>query len=65
MHFFEQVAVYGEEREIVGVIRGSIKTVTSGKEASNGVPVYEKLAYILGLRVSPTHRSLSHSSLSL
>ncbi|PSR89364.1 N-acetyltransferase HLS1-like [Actinidia chinensis var. chinensis] len=52
------VAVYREETELVGVIRGSIKTVTSGKEASNGVPVYEKLAYILGLRVSPTHRRL-------
>ncbi|XP_057514703.1 probable N-acetyltransferase HLS1 [Actinidia eriantha] len=52
------VAVYGEDREIVGVIRGSIKTVTSGKKASNGVPVHEKLAYILGLRVSPTHRRL-------
>ncbi|KAI8544188.1 hypothetical protein RHMOL_Rhmol08G0276500 [Rhododendron molle] len=51
------VAEYGE-REIVGVIRGSIKTVTNGKKTANGVPCFEKLAYILGLRVSTTHRRL-------
>ncbi|KAA8522605.1 hypothetical protein F0562_013034 [Nyssa sinensis] len=55
-----------EEREIVGMIRGCIKTVTCGKKLSrNGknskdstkhLPVYTKLAYILGLRVSPSHR---------
>ncbi|XP_038694871.1 probable N-acetyltransferase HLS1 [Tripterygium wilfordii] len=46
------VAEYGEGG-IVGVIRGCIKTVT------RGVPsVYVRLAYILGLRVSPTHRRL-------
>lgn len=50
-----QVAEYGEA-EIVGVIRGCVKTVTRGNS------VYVKLAYILGLRVSPTHRfSLSLS----
>ncbi|KAG2729476.1 hypothetical protein I3760_01G251600 [Carya illinoinensis] len=43
------VAEYGEA-EIVGVIRGCVKTVTRGNS------VYVKLAYILGLRVSPTHR---------
>ncbi|XP_028127380.1 probable N-acetyltransferase HLS1 [Camellia sinensis] len=54
------VAEYGEEREIVGVIRGCVKTVTSGRKASTSedVPSYVKLAYILGLRVSPTHRRL-------
>lgn len=57
----------GEEREIVGVIRGCIKTVTcgkkqprSGKNDSNDnlklLLIYTKLAYILGLRVSPSHR---------
>ncbi|GMI81987.1 CONSTITUTIVE PHOTOMORPHOGENIC 3, HOOKLESS 1, UNUSUAL SUGAR RESPONSE 2 [Hibiscus trionum] len=46
------VAEYGEEREIVGVIRGCIKTVTRGHS------VYVKLAYILGLRVAPSHRRL-------
>ncbi|KAH9667469.1 putative N-acetyltransferase HLS1 [Citrus sinensis] len=46
------VAEYGEEKEIVGVIRGCVKTVTTG--GSNFV----KLAYLLGLRVSPTHRRL-------
>ena len=55
-----------EEREIVGMIRGCIKTVTCGKKLSRSgkdshdptkpVPVYTKLAYILGLRVSPSHR---------
>ncbi|CAK7336308.1 unnamed protein product [Dovyalis caffra] len=38
--------------EIVGVIRACVKTVTRG---SSG---YVKLAYILGLRVSPSHRRL-------
>ncbi|CAB4272960.1 unnamed protein product [Prunus armeniaca] len=42
------VAEYGEN-EIVGVIRGCVK------EATRGNSVFVKLAYILGLRVSPTH----------
>ncbi|XP_065868137.1 probable N-acetyltransferase HLS1 isoform X2 [Euphorbia lathyris] len=45
------VAEYGERREIVGVIRACIKTVTRGNSSS-----YVKLGYILGLRVSPFHR---------
>nr|GMD98685.1 probable N-acetyltransferase HLS1 [Ipomoea batatas] len=50
--------------EIVGMIRGCIKTVTCGKKLSrNGknshpLPVYAKVAYILGLRVSPFHRRM-------
>ncbi|KAK1291702.1 hypothetical protein QJS10_CPB17g02330 [Acorus calamus] len=40
------------EGEIVGVIRGCIKTVTS----RNGC--LTKLAYLLGLRVSPSHRRM-------
>lgn len=63
-----QVAEMGEEKEIVGMIRGCIKTVTCGKKLSRAaktntnneptkpVPVYTKIAYILGLRVSPSHR---------
>ncbi|KAG6783210.1 hypothetical protein POTOM_012654 [Populus tomentosa] len=47
------VAECGEGGEMAGVIRACIKTVTRG---SSG---YVKLAYILGLRVSPSHRSLS------
>ncbi|KAL5576129.1 hypothetical protein UlMin_017828 [Ulmus minor] len=46
------VAEYGEEKEIVGVVRGCAKDVTSGNS------VFSNLAYILGLRVSPTHRML-------
>lgn len=69
-----QVAEMGEE--IVGMIRGCIKTVTCGKKLSRSgknlhstnnnadtfqatpkhAPVYTKVAYILGLRVSPSHR---------
>lgn len=58
-------------REIVGMIRGCIKTVTCGKKfsrISNGnkdrrptnpfLPIYTKLAYVLGLRVSPSHRRM-------
>ncbi|CAI9113866.1 OLC1v1014557C1 [Oldenlandia corymbosa var. corymbosa] len=51
------VAEYGYNREIVGVIRGCIKTVTTGKHC-NEFPVYVKLACVLGLRVSPAHRRL-------
>jgi len=53
----------GNERgEIVGMIRGCIKTVTCGKKhprpssKSKPLPVFAKVAYILGLRVSPSHR---------
>ncbi|XP_059645372.1 probable N-acetyltransferase HLS1 [Cornus florida] len=56
------VAEYGAEKEIGGVIRGCIKTVTRGKNDSSGFPLYVKLAYILGLRVSPTHRRLGIGS---
>ncbi|GAB4849051.1 Probable N-acetyltransferase hls1 [Ancistrocladus abbreviatus] len=56
-----------EKREIVGIIRGCIKTVTCGKKFSrNGknapdqpskpLPVFTKLAYVLGLRVSLSYR---------
>ncbi|CAL5197788.1 unnamed protein product [Lathyrus oleraceus] len=57
--------------ETVGMIRGCIKTVTCGKKIirqtkntkssesnSNHVPVFTKLAYVLGLRVSPNHRRM-------
>ncbi|XP_052182977.1 probable N-acetyltransferase HLS1 [Diospyros lotus] len=54
------VAEYGEGKAIVGVIRGCIKTVTNGRMASgdHDLPSYVRLAYILGLRVSPAHRKL-------
>ncbi|KAL8193698.1 hypothetical protein R6Q57_026390 [Mikania cordata] len=51
--------------EIVGMIRGCIKTVTCGRKLcrKNNFPpeprpVFTKLAYILGLRVSPSHRRM-------
>eukprot|EP01018_Ginkgo_biloba_P037090 Gb_28962 [translate_table: standard] len=66
------VAEFGPGKEIVGLIRGCIKTVACGKKLisdgsingenrngnGNAAPVYTKAAYILGLRVSPTHRRL-------
>ncbi|XP_014508070.1 probable N-acetyltransferase HLS1 [Vigna radiata var. radiata] len=65
--FLMLVAEIGQET--VGMIRGCIKIVTCGKKlhrhrkntsepASKQVPVYTKLAYILGLRVSPNHRRM-------
>ncbi|KAL5561359.1 hypothetical protein UlMin_031106 [Ulmus minor] len=60
--FLMLVAVMGPNKELVGVIRGCIKTVTCGqKKISSNIQDYEspfttKLAYILGLRVSPSHR---------
>lgn len=47
------------EKEIVGVIRGSIRTVTTGKKQvaeDQSAIEYVKVAYLLGLRVSPSHR---------
>lgn len=58
------VAEFGPKREIVGLIRGCIKTVACGNNNNNNmvgpvpVPVCTKTAYILGLRVSPTHRRM-------
>ncbi|CAJ1929320.1 unnamed protein product [Sphenostylis stenocarpa] len=64
--FLMLVAEIGEE--IVGMIRGCIKTVTCGKRVSRKgkqddsnakhVPVYTRVAYILGLRVSPNQRRM-------
>ncbi|KAK7406461.1 hypothetical protein VNO78_08087 [Psophocarpus tetragonolobus] len=63
--FLMLVAETGQE--IVGMIRGCIKTVTCGKRLSRNekhntnakqVPVYTKVAYILGLRVSPNQRRM-------
>ncbi|EPS59941.1 hypothetical protein M569_14864, partial [Genlisea aurea] len=47
------VGEIGAGREIVGIIRGCIKTVTFGRKGT-----FVKLGYILGLRVSPTYRRL-------
>ncbi|GAA0171482.1 acyltransferase [Lithospermum erythrorhizon] len=52
--------VVAEKKEIVGMIRGCIKTVTCGTKLCNdhSKPLSTKAAYILGLRVSPSHRRL-------
>ncbi|KFK30374.1 hypothetical protein AALP_AA7G252700 [Arabis alpina] len=65
--FLMLVAEMGtEKKEIVGMIRGCIKTVTCGQKIDLNThnpqndtvfkPLYTKLAYVLGLRVSPSHR---------
>ncbi|RWW43428.1 hypothetical protein BHE74_00050912 [Ensete ventricosum] len=57
-HAPDHVMLYGEKKEMVGVIRACIKMVTRGRAASSFLPAYVKIAYILGLRVSPFHRRL-------
>ncbi|XP_074308845.1 putative N-acetyltransferase HLS1 [Silene latifolia] len=66
----EEVEGCNQKREIVGMIRGCIKTVTCGKkyhrpsklypshDSFKPLPVYTKAAYILGLRISPSHRRM-------
>ncbi|KAL9231960.1 hypothetical protein vseg_007118 [Gypsophila vaccaria] len=55
-HFPTHIMMVGEyEGKIVGVIRCGIKIVTRGKKDADPT-IYVKLAYILGLRVSPMHR---------
>ncbi|KAJ0890637.1 putative transcription regulator GNAT family [Helianthus annuus] len=49
------VAEHVEKSEIVGGIRGCIKTVSKGEHQHRA---YIKMAYVLGLRVSPPHRQL-------
>ncbi|TKW22094.1 hypothetical protein SEVIR_4G206500v4 [Setaria viridis] len=64
------VAEYGEEQEMVGIIKACVKTVArgggGGKKPSSASsspekrqpPAYVKVACLLGLRVSPSHRRL-------
>uniref|UniRef100_A0ACD5WBI4 Uncharacterized protein n=1 Tax=Avena sativa TaxID=4498 RepID=A0ACD5WBI4_AVESA len=42
-------------KKIIGLVRGCVKYVASGSTRDKD-PIYTKVAYILGLRVSPTHR---------
>jgi hypothetical protein len=49
--------------EIAGLVRGCVKTVvsgtagtTQGQQSKDDDPIYTKVGYILGLRVSPSHR---------
>ncbi|XP_062209440.1 probable N-acetyltransferase HLS1-like [Phragmites australis] len=41
--------------EIAGLVRGCVKYVVSGSTRARD-PIYTKVGYILGLRVSPSHR---------
>uniref|UniRef100_A0A0E0LE27 N-acetyltransferase domain-containing protein n=1 Tax=Oryza punctata TaxID=4537 RepID=A0A0E0LE27_ORYPU len=50
------VAEYGEEKKmVVGVIKACVKTVSRGGKQEKP---FVKVAYLLGLRVSPSHRRL-------
>lgn len=61
-----KVAEHGISKEIVGVIRGSIRTVTRGKKGKNDNSTdYVDVAYILGLRVSSQHRYISYMHVSI
>ncbi|CAM0871648.1 unnamed protein product [Alopecurus aequalis] len=42
-------------RRIVGIIRGTVKSVATGKSCP-GAPAFASVGYILGLRVLPSHR---------
>ncbi|EMS65253.1 hypothetical protein TRIUR3_14524 [Triticum urartu] len=52
------VAEYGEEGagEAVGVIKACVRTVSRGKTMTKTKQQFAKVACLLGLRVSPSHR---------
>ncbi|XP_062217275.1 acetyl transferase GW6a-like [Phragmites australis] len=54
------VAEYGEEEEVVGVIKSCTRMVSRGKkrQSFSSSKQYVKVACLLGLRVSPSHRRL-------
>lgn len=56
------IAEYGVERKMVGLIRSSVKAVVCGNKqirpGEEHIPLFANVAYILGLRVSPTHRRM-------
>ncbi|GJN23216.1 hypothetical protein PR202_gb10845 [Eleusine coracana subsp. coracana] len=47
----------GGGTEIAGLVRGCVKSVVSGTTHANE-PIYTKVGYVLGLRVSPRHRRM-------
>jgi len=53
-----QVAEYGEGEEVVGVIKACTRMVSRGKkkQSSSNSKQFVKVACLLGLRVSPSHR---------
>ncbi|CAN6237337.1 unnamed protein product [Urochloa humidicola] len=55
------VAEYGEEEEVVGVIKACTRMLSRGKKKHSfcsSKPQFVKVACLLGLRVSPSHRLL-------
>ncbi|TVU32844.1 hypothetical protein EJB05_24603 [Eragrostis curvula] len=57
------VAEYGEEEEVVGVIKACTRMVSRGKKkkhSSKQQCQFVKVACLLGLRVSPSHRCRRH-----
>lgn len=57
-----QVAEYGEEDEVVGVIKACTRMVSRGRKKKQSFSSskqqchFVKVACLLGLRVSPSHR---------
>jgi hypothetical protein len=54
-----QVAEYGQEDEVVGVVKVCTRMVSRGKKKqslSSSSKQFVKVACLLGLRVSPSHR---------
>jgi hypothetical protein len=53
-----QVAEYGEEEEVVGVIKACTRMVSRGRkrQSFSSSKQFVKVACLLGLRVSPSHR---------
>nr|CAB3469396.1 unnamed protein product [Digitaria exilis] len=51
------VAVTGGGR-IVGVVRGTVKSVATGERRGTGAPGFANVGYILGLRVAASHRRM-------
>lgn len=52
--FLMLVAESGAGGEVVGVVRGCVKTVACGRD--DELELFSKVGYLLGLRVSPAHR---------
>lgn len=48
----------GPGGRIVGLIRGTVKSVATGKACPQGEPAFANVGYILGLRVAPSHRRM-------
>ncbi|CAL4921381.1 unnamed protein product [Urochloa decumbens] len=58
LHLMLVAETSGPCGRIVGLIRGTVKSVSTGKTTHPGAPAFAKVGYILGLRVAPSHRRM-------